>query len=184
MIAIRHVQFTAAALILAACASMPLSTLMRGASFNESTVGFVDARALGVKVSLPEGFVLDVSNTKLTALVDSASGQRKVTMTLEPVATTKGKRTSVVSKDVEVTTFEMDLPEESVKSLRELQHLVAGGKAKKVSLDVSVSVSEVPPGATNVKLWVELMMSPMEGYFTLIDGGTLPLNKAAVPAGS
>jgi hypothetical protein len=62
--------------VLSSCTSVPLSTIARGASFNESNLGFLDARALRVKVALPEGFVLDLDRTRLMASISSSSGPR------------------------------------------------------------------------------------------------------------
>jgi hypothetical protein len=185
MNAVRHVALVLAAALLAACASVPLSAIMRGASFNETTFGYVDARALRVKVSVPKGFAVDVPGTTLAALVESTRGSRRVKLTLDALSTIEGKRPEgLMRNEVDVTSFEMDLTEESVKSLRELQQLVAQAKVKRVSLEVNVNLAEAPEGATSVKVWIEILISPMEGYFTMIDGGTILLNKAITYGGS
>ena len=171
------------ALLLAAlacgCSSMPLSTLGRGASFNESTFAYVDARALRVKVSLPEGFALDAAGSRLVAVARSPEGTKRAELALDPLATGTGKRGGGLwSKEVAVTIFEMDLTEGSVRALRELQREVASGKVKDVALEAKVKLGAAPEGATSARIWVDLLMSPMEGYFPLIDGGTLALDRA------
>jgi hypothetical protein len=163
-----------------ACSSVPLSTIARGATFNESNFGFLDARALRVKVSLPEGFVLDPGTTRLTALVSAPAGPRILDLVLRPLTTTSGTRVSGMwSREIAVTSFEMDLTDESAAGLRALQGLIANKKVTSVHLDVHVTLKTVPAGATSAKVWVELMLSPIEGYFPLIDGGTIPLGNAA-----
>lgn len=185
MIAVRCWVLAMAGLLLASCGSMTLPS-MHSASFNESNFGFVDARALGVKVSLPRGYTLDARKTTLMAHVDATAGVHNTELALELVNTTEGKHSSgmVSSKEVDVTTFELDLPEESVKSLRELQRAVAQKTVKSVSLEVRVSLAEAPEGATSVKVWIELLMSGMEGYFTIIDGATIPIERTTTPGGS
>ncbi len=175
--ALRHGLFTLIAALVAACGSVPMSTMVRGAVFNEENLSFVDARALRVKVSLPKGYALDVARTRLLADINSTTGQRKLEFTLDSIATTEGKRGGgMMSKEVDVTTVEMDLPDESVKALRELQHLVVEKKVKDVALRVNVTLSQAPPDATSVKVWIEMMLSGIEDYFPLIDGATIPLN--------
>lgn len=169
----------ALAALACSCTSVPLSTIVRGTSFNESTFGFVDARALRVKVSLPEGFVLDAETTRLNASVSSSGDPRRLELKLDPLTTLGGTRGGGMwSKEIAVTSFEMDLTDESVAELRAVQGLVATGKAKSVQLDVQVKLKSFPAGATSAKVWVELMLSPIEGYFPLIDGGTIPLGNA------
>jgi hypothetical protein len=166
------------AALLAGCASSPLSAVGRGASFNESTFGYVDARALRVKISLPEGFTLDVVHTRLVAVVRSKEGTRQSDLALEPITTSEGKRAGALwSKDTGVTTVEMDLTEESRQALRDLQSFVGAGTAKEVELQVKLRLKQVPPGATTVKVWVDMRMSPMEEYFPLIEGATIPISE-------
>lgn len=164
-------------MLLAACGSAPLSTMMHGASFNEHNYGFVDARALAVKIALPHGFTLDAANTTLTAYVDSTTGSRKSELALEPLRTTEGKRASgmISSKEVDVTVFELHLTEESVKSIREWQRMVAVEKVKNVALEVRVKIAQAPEGVAAVQVWIEIMMSPMEGYVTAVNGSTIPV---------
>ncbi|HUL55495.1 MAG TPA: hypothetical protein VLT60_00765 [Usitatibacter sp.] len=167
------------AVLACGCSSMPLSTLGRGASFNESTFAYVDARALRVKVSLPEGFVLDAAASRLVAVAHSSEGTKRTELALDPLGTGPGKRGGGMwSSEVAVTSFEMDLTEDSVKALRELQREVATGKVKDVQLEVKVRLGAAPPGATSARLWVDLLMSPIEGYFPLIDGGTVAVERA------
>lgn len=164
------------AAVLPSCASIPLSTIARGASFNESNLGFLDARALRVKVALPEGFVLDVDRTKLKASISSSSGSREAEYALQSLDTTSERRGGgYFSKEMAVATCEMSLTDPSARSLRELQGSVASGKVKSFQLDVQVRLKQAPAGATSAKVWVDLMVSPMEGYFPLVDGGTVPV---------
>ena len=165
-----------AAAFLAGCASSPLSSFGRGAAFNESTLGYVDARALRVNISLPEGYVLDVPTTRLVAVARSKTGTRETQLALNPVTTSTGKRGGgMLSKEMAVTTVEMDLTDESMGALRELQSFVGAGTAKEVELRVKLRLRQAPPGATSVKVWVDMRMSAMEEFFPLIDGATIPI---------
>ncbi len=75
----------------------------------------------------------------------------------------------MMSKEVDVTTVEMDLPDESVKRCGELQHLVVEKKVKDVALRVNVTLSQAPPDATSVKVWIEMI--------ALGDRGLLPADR-------
>jgi hypothetical protein len=170
----KRILALAAAIFIASCSSVPLSTMVRGASFNEGNFGFLDARALRVKVAVPEGFVLDLERTRLAASISSSTGTRQADFVLQSIDTVAEKRGGgYFSKEIAVTTYEMNLTDPSVKSLRELQGFVASGKVKNFSLDVQVKLKEISPGATSAKVWVDLMLSPMEGYFPLVDGASV-----------
>ena len=165
-----------AAAMLSSCASIPLSAIARGASFNEGNLGFLDARALRVKVALPEGFVLDVERTRLKASILSSSSSREAEYALQLLETMSERRGGgYFSKEMAATSYEMNLTDVSARSLRELQGSVASGKVKSFQLDVQVRLKQVPAGATSAKAWVDLLVSPMEGYFPLVDGGTVPV---------
>jgi len=154
--------------------------VMRSASLNENNFGFVNAAALRVRVSLPEGFVLDPAQTRLGASISSSSGSRHAELALEALSTKRATRGGAMwSAELAVTTYEMDLTEASARALRELQGLIASGKVKDVQLEVKVRLKQAPAGATSAKVWVDLMLSPLEGYFPLIDGGTVSVDPAA-----
>jgi len=164
---------------LVGCGSVPVATLMRLPTFNEGNVSFLDANALRVKVSLPKGFVLDVANTRIVAKVDATGASSNSPLALDYLGRADGRRRSgLLGKDVDVTTVEMDLTDESVKALRETQALIARGKLTGVSLKVDVNVKQSPPGATSTQVWVDLLLSPIEGYFPLVEGATIELNPA------
>jgi hypothetical protein len=46
-----------------------------------------------------------------------------------------------------------------------------------VKLDVQLKLLSAPPDASAMRVWIDVMLSPADGYFTLVDGGSIPLNK-------
>ena len=66
-------------LLLSSCASVPMSTVATLSQLDEHDLATLDSSALRVKVSLPNGFILDAANSRLTMkLVSSGKLRRDV----------------------------------------------------------------------------------------------------------
>jgi hypothetical protein len=164
------------AVLLSSCASTPFGPVPGRTTFTENNLSFLDARALRVVVALPEGFELDVDRTQLRAAIYSSSSRRDESYALQLLDASPGKRAGgSLSSPVAVTTYEMNLTDGAARSLRELQGQVSLGNVKGFSLDVNVRVKQFPAGSTSSKVWIDLMLWPMQGFFTFVDGGTIPV---------
>jgi hypothetical protein len=60
---------------------------------------------------------------------------------------------------------------DELRSIRSPAH-----KPERIHLDVELSMITAPADAKSVKVWVDVMLSERQGYFTLIDGGTARLD--------
>jgi len=78
------------------------------------------------------------------------------------------------------TEYVLRLTEDSQQALRELQKSVGPSSTSAVDLDVRVALKSAPKGMASTKVWVDVMLRNEQGYFSLIDGGTLPLNGSNV----
>ncbi|HET7548428.1 MAG TPA: hypothetical protein VFJ86_11690 [Usitatibacter sp.] len=169
------------AFALAACGAIPLATIARFSGFDEQDFAALDPAALRVRVSVPEGFAVDVSQVRLAARVGFEGYARTERFDLASVGETRAvKGEGTFSRGTRVVTETLRLADRSQGGFRELQRAARASKAREIHLDVSVALRAAPKGARSVKVWIEMRLSPGEGYVTLIDGGTIALGKTEV----
>jgi hypothetical protein len=167
-----------AAMALSGCGSIPLSTMARFSAFDEADFASLDATQLRVRVSVPEGYTWDVRDVKLATQVDVGGKARSDTFRLQEIAEGRALRGAGLlspGKPVHVTT--LGLAEASLAAFRDLQGFMDNRKHKRVKLDVQLKLLSAPPDASAMRVWIDVMLSPADGYFTLVDGGSIPLNK-------
>jgi len=70
----RPVLLVVSALLLAGCASMPLTTALRLSLMNERTLFELDPQQIRVRVAVEDGFEIDAVNTQLTLTIINQAG--------------------------------------------------------------------------------------------------------------
>jgi len=167
--------------LLGACSAIPLSTMAAFSTFQESDFAKLDPHVLRVRISVPAGYALDMDSVRLKVSVASGGQSRSEAFTLRTVAEThESKPGGWLSPATPVITTTCALAQASEPAFRELQRFVSSGRTESVALDVSLSLSAAPPGATAATAWVDVLLEPRQGYVTLVDGATLPLNATRV----
>ena len=155
----RRLALIALCLVLASCASVPLSTLMRMSSFSEEKFVGLRPDDIGIRIRLPEGFSLDVANSRLAIEVASNAGVHTGTFELEQ------------------TEYELRLTAASKDRFRDLQAFVAKAKVEDIAIRVMPKLASKPEGASSVAVWIDLRLTRAEGYFALVDGASISLAK-------
>lgn len=162
---------------LCACTAIPLSTAAKLASFDERDFATINPDEIRLRVAVPQGYTWDAEAAKLEATIDVAGRSRRDVFRLTKVSergSTRGGGFITAAIQVSVTTLRLTY--QSSQSFRDLQRLVATGKAADVRLNVSLSILTAPKDVDSVRVWVDVMLPPQPGYVVLIDGATVPLN--------
>jgi hypothetical protein len=175
-----RILLAALVLSLQGCASVPLSTLARMSSFSARDFAGLSADEVGVKIRIPRGFGLDVANSWLGIEVRSRAGIHNARFELDQV------KSQVValpggffSGPKPGMKYELRLSNSSAGAFRDLQEFVSQGKAEDINIRVVPKLSSSPEGATSIAVWIDLQLSEREGYFPLVDGTTIPLERGA-----
>jgi hypothetical protein len=166
------------ALVLSACASVPLSTIARMSTFDERDFAALDGKDVRVKITLPEGFALDVAKSWLSIEIQSAAGTHKSLFDLvqeQTQATTIPG--GLFADDQRGMLYELRLSAAAAGKVRELQSFIARAKADDISIRVVPRLSAAPRTANHVNVWIDLLLSPQDGYFRLVDGAEISLDK-------
>jgi hypothetical protein len=163
---------------LSACGAIPLSTIARLSAFGESDFVALAPEVLRVRVSVPDGYVLDVGKVELAVEITVGATPETQRFHLQDVAEDHGLRDAgPIFGGIPVATTTLRLADASQKAFRDVQRSATLRKASNIHLDVNVALRSAPAHADSMRVWIDLLLSREQGYFTLIDGGAIRLNK-------
>ena len=156
--------------------------MVRMSTFNERDFAALDAEVLRVRIKLPEGFALNVAKSWLGIEITSAAGAHQATFELdqELVQTSLTPR-GIFSGSERGVVYVLRLSPPSQTKFRDLQRFIGRGRANEISIRVVPRLASFPKDATSAKVWIDLLLSKTDGYFTLLDGATIELEKQRAP---
>ncbi|WP_369978074.1 hypothetical protein [Xanthomonas bundabergensis] len=164
----------ATTMALAGCASIPLSTALSLASLSPRMLAQTDPAQVRVRLSVPEGYEVDVPAARLTLRLEGASGNKSASMGLSLLGTSRETRSGgLFRSDVPVSTYVLALNPEGVRQLKELQRFVLAGDPSTFLFGVKAPFAKMPPQAREMTFWADLKLSLAEPYKPLIDGARL-----------
>ncbi|WP_140909519.1 hypothetical protein [Cognatiluteimonas lumbrici] len=165
------------ALLLAGCASIPLSTALRFANWDARDLARVDPAQVRVRVSVDEGIGIDVDGTRLgMSLIDDAGVVHAAELPLTLLASRSGTRPGGwFRSDIPVDTVVLALTPDGADKLVGMRQLVLSGQPREFSLKVWAKLAEVPPETRAVRFWADVRLGEDEPYVTVIDGAELEM---------
>lgn len=171
-----RLAFFGLVLTLGACASVPLSTMARMATFDERDFATLNADVVRVKITVPEGFGIDAKRSRLDVQVTSSDGSHIGAFELEEERNeSRMIPGGIFSGPTKGTAFVLRLSEPSRQKFRDLQRFVRQGQTDNIKLNVAAVLSTAPAEAAEVTFWVDVLLSQRQGYFALLDAVTMPI---------
>lgn len=164
--------------LLSSCASVPLSTALRMSSFSEQQFASLRPEQIGIKIRFPQGFRLDVANSRLAIEVASSAGVHDTAFELEQtgVQAVQLSMGLFASRQPGVE-YELRLSAASEQRFRQLQAFVSKAKVDDIAIRVMPRLAARPEGASSVDVWVDLQLKQDEGYFPLVSAASISLTK-------
>jgi len=177
---IRATILLALLLGLCGCASIPLGTALSLSSLTPGALAQIDPGQVQVKLSVPEGYGVDVAASHLALALSGPSGSRSGEMGLSVLGVSRGVRPGGwFSPDIPVQTYSLVLSADGARTLRGLQAFVLSGNPKHFTLSVDAPFSKMPPNARDVTFWADLKLFPSEPFMPLIDGARIRIKDKA-----
>ena len=169
----------AALLPCAGCASIPLSTALSLSSLSPRYLAQMDPTQVRVKLSVPEGYELNIPAARLTLSFSSPSSARSAAMELVPLQVGPGTRSGgVFSSDIPVSTYMLALSPRGAHELAALQAFVLSNNPKSFTFSVNAPFAKVPAQAREVKFWADLRLQQSDPFMRLIDGAKIRFEQA------
>ena len=163
---------------LAGCVSVPLSTIVRMSTFDERDFAQLDPGVLRVKITLPQGFVLDAARSWLGVDIDSPAGVHHGEFKLDQESTERTEISAgMFAGTAPATAYTLKLSAPSRKEFRALQGFVSRGSPGQITIRVVPILSSFPDDVASVKVWIDLLLSQSQGYFTLVNGADVPMEQ-------
>lgn len=167
---------TLLAALIASCASIPLSTALRLSDFDRSTLAGLDARAIRVRVAVPEGVELDTESIELGVMLATPERRVREAFALTGLARTRGARSAGwFGRDQPVVQHELAFAPEAAGRFAGLQRRALAGWGGRYELDVNARLSGPPPEVRTLRLWIDIRLGHDSPWVVLFDGAEVPL---------
>jgi hypothetical protein len=170
----KRIASTLLCLWLSACVSVPLSTIVRMATFDERDFVQLDPDVIRARIKLLEGFALDAGKSTLGVKITSEAGEHHGEFKLEKI--TEGRTQlskGLFSGNVMGTEYTLKLAAQSKDEFRKLQSFVGKGRPGQVTIIIVPILSSYPKDAPTTNVWIDLLLS--KDYFTLLEGAEVPM---------
>lgn len=164
---------------LAGCASMPLSSMVQLAAMGREGLERVDPGQLRVRLSVSQGFEIDVNRARLRLSVTAPGGaSRDVDLSLELIERLQfGRSTGLLRRALPQPTYLLRLTPQSAAELASMrQSLATRERGARRSFSVSAPFSSRPAQAKSVTLWADLKLSADSSWIALLDAAELTFN--------
>jgi hypothetical protein len=163
------------AMLVAGSASIPISTMLKLSSLDQQDLVQLDPAGVRVRVAVPVGFEIDVSEARLTLdLLDKSGKRDKGVFDLSLLRKHAAERSGGLFRgDVPVTVYDLALRPAAVTRFRQAQRFALENEIKEINFGVNFKFAAVPENARSVRFWADLRLRESGSYMTLIDGGEI-----------
>jgi len=159
-------------LLITACSSVPLSTIMHFSSSKPDDFFQVDPRGITVKVTINSEANFDaVMSVNLSALIKDEAGQRKFSFPLEQISKQQlPAKNGFFSSQPAVDVFTLKLSAQAIKSLQAIQVERKSANNKSIGLSAGVNFSQgMNVINEDTVLSIELKLTGKDDFIMLID---------------
>lgn len=158
------------------CATVPLTTILRMATFNDLDFAELEPNVIRVKIKLEDGFKLNAEQSQLAVQITSPAGSHYGHFSLETISVSQTELSQgVFSRNVLGTEYTLRLSDTSQKAFEKLKDFVKRGKPRKILVAIRPILSSSPQSAETVTVWVDLLITNNDGYFTLLEAAKVPM---------
>lgn len=161
--------FLMAVLLLSACTSVPLSTMLKLRDFDQQQLQTLHGQEIRSRITLPRGVGPDLQKTSLRVTLEFAQGEQQFAFPLEQVSQeelTEGG--GLFGKDQLVSRYTMRLSAEGLRQFAQMQQTLQGQSPQNVGLSVSAILARDKRHTQGI-MTLELKLSDADPYFVLID---------------
>lgn len=160
------------------CMSVPVSTMVRMSTFDEGDFMQIDPEIVRVKIKLPQQFSLNPARSWLGVDISSEAGVHYGEFKLDQVSMEPTEISAGMFSGMKPgTSYTLALSAKSKDEFRKLQGFVSKGQPGDILIRVVPILSSFPRDAPSVNVWIDLLLEDSQGYFTLVDGAEIPMDR-------
>lgn len=163
--------------LLASCSSVPLSSMVKLASFDQDDLIRIDPAQVRSKITLTAPAELETKTVKLVLKFEySASNPQEYQFSLEPLWNKKLTRSHWFEDDELLHQYEFRIEQQSIKAFKKYQReFLKYGKPKKYHWTVYYYLKSRPQNSDDIKLDLELKFSEKDEYFYLLKDAVIDI---------
>lgn len=157
------------AVIVCACSSIPLSTMLKMRDFDETTLLAASSDEIRTRVTLDQGVAPDLEKMRLLLSLDLAKGERQFSFQLAMFSQRDYlQRGGFFQPDIARSEYVMKLTADSELAFQSLQRLIADESPNGLGVSLKIALDDDQKRRSGV-INVEIQIEQQDGYFTLID---------------
>ena len=165
-------------LILCSCTSIPIGTMLKFSSFDESSFLKLDPNELKAKIHIDKPIGINISETTLSLTLITEKGKVIQSYPLKKYAVkTLPAESGWISSIAERTEYELVLTEEAIENFNIIQLKMRTEKPTGFKFGVDAILKDVPQEMRDVTLSIFVKLSDNSDYITLIDNASLEIER-------
>lgn len=164
-------------LSLCGCTSIPIATMVKMSTFGWEDFQAINSEEVKVKITVPDGFVLNADKSWVGVDVNSSSGAHYGVFNLEEFERPYSEQQKNFFTNKKVTVYNLRFDSLSKDKFDQLQGFLSHSEADDIAIRVVPKLDSFPTTAKNVEVSIDIQFSSADGYFTLIDKAELSLDK-------
>ena len=175
---IRITLLILATLLLQSCSSVPLSSMVKLASFDESDLVNIDPYVVRARLTLTEPAELETKNVKLALRFEYAGdNEQEYIFILKPVSVTEVTKKNWFSSDTLQNQYIFEIDEQSIQAFKSYQkEFLKYGKPSKYYWTVYYHIKNKIPKNKISHLDLELKLAKDDDYFFLLKDADITVN--------
>lgn len=163
-------------LVLGGCASVPLGTMLKFSTMDESDFAAVNPAEIRAKIHVDEPVTVDITSTQMTIEIDNALGVVTHKFPLELVSTEHIVAEQGFFSDKSARTeYVLKFSDKAIESFNQVQDSVINGPQGQMSFSVNTSFGALPPEVERITFSIFLMLSEQDDYVTLFEDAELDI---------
>lgn len=162
-------------LLINACSSIPLSTMLKFANYDEQHLTTLTPAEIRAKITLNSFLNIDLEGTKLGVNIENASGQLALEFPLTILTTSQNpEKKQLFFSSPASQTYLLKLSPAAINDFKTLQQQLESSQQSKFGFSVDAKLKKNEDLSDEQQqqalfITVELKLSNDEGFFTLID---------------
>lgn len=168
-------------LMLSACSSIPVSTMLSMATFGEEEFIAINPDIVQSRITLDAPFIADADNTKIEVMINQPEGELILPFKLKVIGQQRlPAQGGWLNKRPARNQFLLTLTDQAKASFVDLQQRVKQQGTDGIGLNINARIS-VPDGTdappVMIHMTIELKLDPQQGFFTLFEDVELDMSK-------
>jgi hypothetical protein len=165
---------------LSSCANIPLGTMLKLSSFDESSFLALNPNDLRTKIHLDKPLEININKTELSLILKTSKGESIFNYPLKLISSkTIPTEKSWLNTIPERTEYNLVLSPDAISSFEKLQQTMSKESPKSMAFKVTVAIAQRDKATSEMVVSIFIKLQKNSDYITLFDRAPVQFNKMA-----